>query len=250
MKLLHAFLGCVIAVFPAMVCLAQPPAQMANSKSFDQDLAALESSWSDGGNVDYFERAAELADGLATQAGAQTDSAGKLLEVLVRKKVESVEVGTADLSAKAKLARQVLRQDGVKRATGARAEEVKPLAMLLGAIREEIQPNFSAKRVTMNVRPPPGSGPSVSGMDPDAIADPVARERYKAAILENRRNNMLNSRQRLLRDMQADFAQPIVDLMRRFADQDSVGLSLVHEWVLTAGLTAAERAVVFSSPAQ
>lgn len=250
MQLLHAIVGCVIAVCPAIVCLAQPPAQMARAKSFDQELVALESSWSEGGNVAYFARAAELADGLATQAGAQTDSAGKLLEVLVRRKVESVEVGTADLSAKAKLARQMLREDDVGKSIGARAEEVKPLAMLLGAVREEVLPNFSAKRVTMNVRPPRGSGPGVSGMDPDAIADPVARERYKAAILENRRNAMLNSRQRLLRDMEADFAPPIVDLMRQFANQDSVGLSLVQEWVRTARLTGVERSIVLSSPAQ
>ncbi len=250
MQLLHAIVGCVIAVSPAMVCLAQPPAQMANVKSFDQALAALESSWSEGGSVEYFARAADLADGLTTQAGARTDSAGKLLEVLVRKKVESVEVGTADLSTKANLARQMLREDDAGRSIGVRAEDVKALAMLLGAVREEILPNFSAKRVTMNVRPPAGSGPSVSGMNPDAIADPVARERYKAAILENRRNNMLNSRQRLLRDMQADFAQPIVDRMRQFANQDSVDLSLVQEWVRTARLTGVERNIVFSSPAQ
>lgn len=250
MQLLRAILGCVIAVSPATVCFAQPPAQVANAMSFDQELAALEGSWSEGGNVEYFAKAADLADGLTKQGATQTASAAKLLDVLVRKRVESIEVGTADLSTKTKVVRQMLREDGAGRSTGVRAEDAKSLAMLLGAVREEIVPNFSAKRVTMNVRPPAGSGPSVSGMNPDAIADPVARERYKAAILENRRNNVLNSRQRMLREMQTDFAQPIVDLMRQFANQDSVGLSLVQEWVGIARLTSAERAVVFSGPAQ
>jgi hypothetical protein len=87
-------------------------------------------------------------------------------------------------------------------------------------------------------------------MNPDAIKDPVAREKYKAALLENSLNAVQNSRQIMLQDLQAEFSQPIVERLKRFANTGEVGLSLVQEWVRTANLTDAERAVVFEGRAQ
>jgi hypothetical protein len=216
--------------------------------AFAQKLESLERTWTEGGNLEYFMQANGVVNGLKGLGDDEAVNAAVLLDTLLRKNVESVEVGTADLSAKAGAAREILRVNN--QAAAARPADVKALAGFLGAVRRELIPNFVAKPVTMNVRPPAGDGPRMAGMDPNAIADPVAREKYRAAILENSRSSVLNSRQIMLQDLQADFSQPIVDRLKRFAETDAVGLSLVQTWVETAHLSDAEVALVFRDLAQ
>lgn len=249
MRLTHmSTLGCVLVLATSVTAFAQDPANVPTS--FAQKLSSLEHTWTEGGNPEYFGNAADLANELSALKVDHATEAANLLDVLLRKSVDPLKVGAADLSAKAKAARETL---GVNRqsTSDVRQEEVKALAGFLGSVRGELIPNFIPKAVKPNVKPPvAGAGPRIAGMDPNAIEDPVAREKYKAAILENRRNGVLNSRQIMLQDLQADFSQPIIERMKRFANTDEVGLSFVQEWVRTAHLTEAERAVVFNSPAQ
>lgn len=241
-------LGCVLMLAASVTVFAQDPANVPTS--FAQKLSSLERTWTEGGNPEYFSKAANVANELGALEGDHATEAAQLLDVLLRKSVDPLKVGSVDLSAKANAARAILRANG-QPTSGARKEEVKALAGFLGGVRRELIPNFIPKPAKPNVKPPvEGAGPRIAGMDPNAIKDPVAREKYKAAILENRRNGVLNSRQIMLQDLQADFSQPIVDRMKRFANTDEVGLSLVQEWVRTANLTDAERAVVFDSQAQ
>lgn len=204
----------------------------------------------EGGNREYFSSAPNLANELGALEGAQAAEAAELLDVLLHKRVDPLKAEAVDLSAKANAAREILRANG-QQISEARQAQVKGLAGFLGAVRSELIPNFIPKQVTPNVVPPlEGGGFRMAGMNPDAIKDPAAREKYKAAILENSRNGVLNSRQNMLQNLQAVFSRPIVDRMQQFANTDEVGLSLVQEWARTAHLTDAERAVVFGSPTQ
>jgi hypothetical protein len=216
--------------------------------AFTEKFESLERTWTKGGNPEYFVSAKKVANELKGLGGDEAASAAVLLDTLLRKNVESVQVGTMDLSAKASAAREILRAED--ETASARAADVKALAGFLGAVRRELIADFVARPVVANVSPPIGSGPRMAGMNPNAIADPVAREAYRAAILENSRNAVLNSRQIVLKDLQADLSPPIVDRLKRFANKDAVGLSLVQEWVDAAELTDAERALVFDGPPQ
>jgi hypothetical protein len=249
MRLTHVFaFGCLLMLAASVTGFAQDPAS--GPASFAQKISSLERTWTEGGNPEYFDKAGNVANELIALEGDHAAEAAQLLDVLLRKSVDPLKVESVDLSAKANAARAILRAQG-QPTSGVRQTEVKALARFLGSVRGELIPNFVPKAVTFNVRPPvEGAGPRVAGMDPNAIADPVAREKYKTALLENRRNSVQNSRQIVLRDLQADFSQPIVERMQRFANTDEVALSLVQEWVRTAHLTDIERAVVFSSPAQ
>ena len=79
------------------------------------------------------------------------------------------------------------------------------LSEFLGKVRGEMIPGYMPKKVTANVMPPVDTtgrdGPRISGMDPDAIKDPAAREHYIQAIRENSLNNACNTRQSMLSDI-------------------------------------------------
>jgi hypothetical protein len=235
--------ACMLILTASTTVFAQATTDV--QTAFAEQLDSLERTWTKGGNPEYFVSAKKVANELKGFGGDEAANAAALLDTLLRKNVESVQVGTTDLAAKASAAREILRAED--ETASARAADVKALAGFLGAIRRELIADFVARPVVANVSPPIGGGPRMAGMNPNAIADPVAREAYKAAILENSRNAVLNSRQIVLRDLQADLSQPIIDRLKRFANTDAVGLSLVQEWVETAKLTDAERARVFDS---
>ena len=240
-----SILVCVLSLSTYTIGFAQDQASM--SASFARKIASLESTWTEGGNSAYFAKAASLADELNALPGSQVTEATELLRVLVRKKVESIDIGVDDLSVKAKTAREILNDD-TSATSGLREEKLSALAGFLGSVRQELMADFVAKPVTMNVMPPDsGGGPRIAGMDPNAIADIGAREKYKAAILKNRQHAVLNSRQTMLRNLQVEFTQPIVDLMRHIAHSDDIGLSLVQQAATTAQLTDGERVTVFNT---
>ena len=249
MRLTHmSSLGCVLMLATSVTGFAQDSANVPTS--FAQKLSSLERTWTEGGNPEYFSKAANVANELGALEGDHATEAAKLLDVLLRKSVDPLKVDAVDLSAKRNAARAILHATG-QPTSEARQAEVKVLAAFLGAVRREFIPNYIPKPAKLNVMPPvAGAGPRIAGMNADAIKDPVAREKYKAAILENSRNTVQNTRQIMLQDLQADFSQPIIERMKRFANTDAVGLSLVQEWVRTANLSDAERAVVFDDQAQ
>jgi hypothetical protein len=118
-------------------------------------------------------------------------------------------VGEADLLAVEELAGVLLRRDNVT--AEQRHRKIMLLASTLGRVRQELIPGYVRRMVTMNVSPPILSGgPMAAGMDPDAIKDPVAREAYKAAILENEINNLTNIRQRKLYAMNRALSRSMI----------------------------------------
>ncbi len=195
--------------------------------------------------------AAELADGNQATANA---AALELLGNLVSKRAESREVrdadfdvGAVDLVATATVTRFLLANDSVSMEQ--RHQKVRLLANVLGAFRAEAVPAYAPKRVVSNVAQPAGV-PGAAGMDPEAIADPVAREKYKAAIRENQLNNLMNQRQQALQGMEGELAKPIVEYMSRVAAIDGTAASIVRRAVVDARLTDAEKAQVMRSAAR
>ncbi|MGH8239787.1 MAG: hypothetical protein ACREXP_22635, partial [Steroidobacteraceae bacterium] len=128
-------------------------------------------------------------------------------------------------------------------------EKIRLLAKLLGQIRQELIPEYVPQRVVMNVRPPAGAGDmrSIAGMNPEAIKDPVARERYKAAIRENSAKAVQNNRQATLRRMETEFARGIVGYLRGAAENPGALRQTVFQSIDQARLTPQERAEVMAS---
>lgn len=222
------------------------------SSTLDKEVTQLELTWTPGVGIrehEYYARAGKFADGLSIHEQVIANAAAvKLLSNLLSKKTESFEtreadfdVGAADLVAMEKLARFLLGNDNVL--IKQRREKLTLLAKLLGRVRAEIVPDYVAKRVVANVGPPAGV-PGMAGMNPEAIADPVAREKYKAAILKNQLNNLMNERQGQLHYMETQFAKPIVEYISRVAASDRAARDIVHQAVLDARLTPLENTEV------
>lgn len=123
-----------------------------------------------------------------------------------------------------------------------RGRIAKLLGEYLGLVRSEIIPNYERLPVVSNVKPPSASGgPAISGMNPEAIADPVARAQYQEAIQKNQENNLMNIRQRELESANRLTSKYIVKYIAdTFAGSDHELSSLV-ECMEKANLTDQEK---------
>lgn len=220
--------------------------------TLDEQLTQLDRAWRAGEGkreYEYYVRAGSFAEGLvAEDPVAANAAAAKVLNSILAKKAGSTdareadfEVGAADLFAMAKLSRFLLGNEGASMEQ--RLQNVQLLARVLGRVRTEIVRDYVPKDVFMNVMPPAGVR-GMAGMRPEAISDPVAREKYKAAILQNRLNNLMNKRQERLHEMDQSLAEPIVGYMGRVAATDDTAHGIVLQAIIAARLTAKERADV------
>lgn len=150
-----------------------------------------------------------------------------------------LDVGSSDLEAIWTLARYLVDHDVVPVAI--RNDKVMALAMVLGSIRGELQPDYVEKQVYENVMPPDGEGIRIAGMNPESIADAGAREKYKDAIRQNQLNNLSNKRQRALHRMEEELATPIVEYLARIAASGSSGLTAARDSASVARLTQSEK---------
>lgn len=221
-------------------------------RTLSEELTALERTWKAGDGTrqyDYYVAAGRVADTLSAQDPETANAvAAKVLSGILSKKAGSAEitepdfaVGATDLSAMTKLSKFLVGNDNASMEQ--RREDVPVLATVLGRVREEIVRDYTPKPVFANVASPVGV-PGVAGMDPDAIADPIAREKYKADILENNLNNLTNKRQRQLHEMERELAGPIVGYMSRVAATDNTSHGIVLQAIPDARLTSKEKAQV------
>lgn len=212
----------------------------------------LELQWKAGvgrQEYEYYVGARRIADGLVGHDDPAANAAGmQLLRNVLAKRSESLsrtdadfDVGAADILAVETIARFLLEHDNVS--DEQQLGKVPLFANALGKVRREIVPNYVPKRVLENVAPPPGV-PGMAGMDPEAISDPVAREKYRAAIRENELNNLMNKRQQELHEVEAELAIPIVEYLSRVAAADSTGTKVIRQAIVDARLTDAEKAQV------
>lgn len=256
-SLIIAVSTCGIVV-SGSTCVAQEQANM--SAILAERVAQLEATWKAGAGMqehDYYTNANRIAgDLVGYEQNAANDAAVDLLRKIRSKRSSSIEasdadfeVGATDLIATQTLTRYLLENDAVS--PSKRHAKLRVLAQVLGDVRAEMQPNYVQRQVVANVQPPPGGeGIRIAGMNPKAIADPVAREKYEAAIRENKLANLMNKRQRELRRMDIEFAKPIVEYLGRVVATDATAVGIVHEAITSARLTDAEINKVTRRPTQ
>lgn len=160
---------------------------------------SLESLWKEGRKREYFIKASRIATDVTLEKveGDRSKFAAMFFESLLSKEATLLEKGGEELSAMYKITQYMLANHKVS--IEERRVNTRALSKFLGRIREETVPDFKPKRTSLNVFPPrTGKGFRLAGMSPEAIEDPVARAQYKAAIQQNKENNVFNSRQYML----------------------------------------------------
>ncbi len=110
------------------------------------------------------------------------EAAGALAEFEKSKSIEDLWKASASLEG----FNLSMIKDGAERAA-ARPRAAALWLALLGTIERNIDPNFDPEDVPLRRISPPPSGDEQlpPGVDPKAIADPVARAQYEAALLKN-----------------------------------------------------------------
>jgi len=120
-------------------------------------------------------------------------------------------------------------------------EAARSLTSFLGAIRSERIPNFVALPVSANVAPPDGV-PGFAGMDPNAISDPGAKQKYLEALTSNERNNSINQRQAQLEQVDRFISRHVLNYVGKVVKKWNVPSSEVGQWVASGKLNESERA--------
>jgi len=70
--------------------------------------------------------------------------------------------------------------------------------LLIEKIDASLEEGYQRQTVTSNVSPPPGTPNAATGMNPDAIKDPVLKQQYLELIKKNQANGLKNNQQRCL----------------------------------------------------
>lgn len=117
----------------------------------------------------------------------------------------------------------------------------RSIASFLGAIRSERIQNFVELPVSANVAPP-GGAPGFAGMDPNAISDPGAKEKYLEALSSNSRNNSINRRQSQLAKVDRRISGHVLDYVGKVVKKFNVPSSDVDKWVALGKFNEIERA--------
>jgi hypothetical protein len=146
----------------------------------------------------YFQSYDQLGTALETLATTNSDAMHELLKqterVLDRKCPTNPAVAASCFSSKLSIAEQLMRN-----LTKPNIQDIQCLAKFLGEVRTAIITNYQWAKVEMNVMPPIAPTNSrmgvISGMDPKAISDPVARAAYEKAIDENNQRGAENDLQ-------------------------------------------------------
>ena len=225
------------------VCLSKDQEPIA---MLDKQVSQLEGLWEAGKTQEYYAEAASIANHIMVDStsGNINRVAARLLESLLSKAAQLPKTSPDDLFVMQKVASYLVTNANAS--TEEQRTNVRLVSRFLGEIRKEIIPNFKRKSVTLNVSPPPGVA-GMAGMDPEAIRDPIARAKYKAAIRENQSNNLLNTRQTVLRNIEREVSEPIVRYMiATFQAWDGGSSALVAECIKNARLTDEEREEVES----
>lgn len=103
-----------------------------------------------------------------------------------------------------------------------RARNASLLAMFCQQVRALYNKNYIPKKAFMNVFPPmnPDNGPSMAGMSPDGIKNPVAHKAYEDAIAENDNNIEEASKEQTFEDMVKKNAILVGIFLKALYDRD------------------------------
>lgn len=123
----------------------------------------------------------------------------------------------AFIIATTEVAVAILRSEGTRQLNlkASSSPAIVAIELFWEKLNKAIDPNWKMLFVTANVRPAPGTPNAAAGMNPDAISDPLLREKYLELIKINRDNNLKNGQQRALRDSRDKFLRVIAELVSK-----------------------------------
>lgn len=212
-----------------------------DSMPIAEEIAQLERAWKPGDGTAqyaYYSHAAQLGKRLSQydKDAANAAALDLLNNIIAKRPVGSevrdadFEVSSADLVALDDVARFALAEVNVP--IGDRTKKIQSFGKFLGRIRAEAILNYAPQ--------PVGRGLTI-------VNTPEMREQNEAAVRANKANNLTNTRQRALRDMEARFAKPIVDYLASTAATNPKARPLVRQAIADARLTDAEKAEVMKA---
>jgi hypothetical protein len=242
-------LGLSLAVGSHRIAGAQ-----ASALSLGSQISTDENLWDAGKTFEYYQRAHGIINEIKSESGGpgSTNLNGLAITLLNNLLSKHVKLNEADDRFEVEDLSTMESVFGyLDSRPAASPEERRQTALLLsrylGRIREEIIPNFKAKPVVQNVMPPAGTpGPVIAGMDPDAIRDPQARQKYEAAIRQNRLNAVENGRQIFLLRCEIIARDRIVKNIVESFDSGALSTSDLEKCMALAGMTEAEKSNVTS----
>ena len=225
-------------------------------QSLYEQVSQNEDMWKAGKTSEYYQRATEIIKDIKGAAASGrtnlNEVAATLLDNLLSKEVRIEEVDdhfeVEDLSAMERVAGYLnLRQAS---SANERQRVGRLLSRYLGRIRKELIPDFKPNPTVQNVIPPPGTpGPMIAGMDPDAIDDPVAKAKYKAAIRQNHLDAVQNGRQLFLARCDVIAREQIINYLVEATNAGALTSADLAECVKSATLTEDEKKEVASKTA-
>lgn len=168
------------------------------------DLAKqVDSLWPEQ-SARYFALQERLASALATMSATNTvawQELGRLASnILARPCPADVRLALPCFQAKDSIAGRLANASVASTNLG--FLYARMLAGFLGEVRAVVIADFKPLRVLPNVSPPVGLGPGAAGIDPKAIADPVARAAYERTIQDNLQRAATNELQFALRQIE------------------------------------------------
>lgn len=196
----------------------------------------LDNFWKSGKTDDYYTHAAKYAKQIV--ASNSVTEAMQLMESQAGKRFVANDSYLEILSETEKLALCVLHSPDTSASD--RQKKAELLAAYLGRIRSERIQNFQPLSVVANVNPPDGI-PGFSGMDPNAILDPMVKLKYLQAIEESRRNNVTNKWQSILFSINGNLTAPVLKYIARVSKANNVPTAVTDKWMTSARFTDNER---------
>jgi hypothetical protein len=229
----------------AIICRGTEPIPI-----LERRVSQLEELWTTGSRGTYYKELRSLTTGILAESKKRdvNNVATELFESILSNDFEInhlaadelSEIGMADLYAMQNLASYLLSHGDVSAAE--RQMNARLLCRYLGKIRRDLVPNYERKPVFTNVDPPEDvPGIKISGMNPEAIKDPVARAKYQAAIRKNQENNLANMRQSFLHDRQITTTKPILAYLMKTLRAEEISPDFVDECIKSAELTDKEK---------
>jgi|GEM_PF-6092502 hypothetical protein len=209
----------------------------------------IESLWPENSKI-YFQNQNQLGEAL--EILSPTNSAARQLLERQSASVLGKPLATNNLaadsyfSAKEATLRRLVR---IPKLTPA-LRTAQEIATTIGEAQAAVISNYVPVQVTMNVAPPVlPTAPlksnqyivTMSGMSPDAIEDPVAREAYKKAIADNELGKAQNNLQRNLPDMINDMKTSFRQYCHALFWQDPGAKNEIDELAKLAHLTEKEK---------
>jgi len=190
--------------------------------------------------TDYFQYHEQFEAALEKRGQSAVKELRKQMALAMEKQCaqSNAEVALDCFAGKEKVANRLMRTTNSK----PELELAEQLARFVGEVRTAIIPGYHRQEVELNVLPPIQTGPINAGMDPKAIADPVARAAYEKAIAENSDRSSMNTLQMVvLPKMDQSVSSNFIRYVKTMVDQNPQTKEQTTRLSALAKLTEQER---------